>query len=619
LGSSAELHPGSELLGYRIERILGRGGMGIVYLAHQLVLDRMVALKLLAPSLAEDDAFRARFLRESRTAASLDHPSIVPIYDAGEVEGRLYIAMRYVEGGDLSRLLSHEGALEPARALALLFPVADALDAAAARGLVHRDVKPSNILLDGSGRPYLADFGLSKETSAQGLVESSHFAASVGYVAPEQISRLPVGSPADVYALGCVLFECLTGRPPFHTTSAMSVLFAHLETAPPSASALNPDLPEAVDGVIARALAKEPEQRHASARELVAEAEQALGLTDEPRRGGRRRLLLAAVGAALVAGAGASAVVLATGTGSTAARTDSLVRIDARTSRVTQHIAVGHGVKGVAVGAGAIWVTAGGDASLWRVDPKTGKTHRVTGLPDPADVAIGGTGNTASVYVGNYLGVTEVGPSLSVAAAPVAGLAPTEWSVPVIATGRLGIWVGDSSVPAVVRLALDPKRGSTSVVSRIPIARGPTETTGFNVLSSIAVGDRAVWATGDAFEQVLFRIEPITRSIARFRLPSAPGAVAVDADAVWVAAQLDDVVWRVDPRSGRVTDAIPVGRSITGLAVGAEGVWAAAAVDGTVARIGRRSRRVEKVIVVGGVPEGIAADGDDVWVASRAE
>src|SRR5712671_6801333 len=210
--AGSELASGSELAGYRIESLLGRGGMGVVYRARDLALDRNVALKLLAPELAQDMRFRERFLRESRLAASLDHPAIVPIYDAGEVAGRLYIAMRLVEGTDLKRLLAEQGALEPAAALALLEQVADALDAAHERGLVHRDVKPSNVLVDSRGHCYLADFGLSRRLadlpSPGGPGRSL---GTVDYVAPEQIRGEQLDGRADLYSLGCLLYECLSG------------------------------------------------------------------------------------------------------------------------------------------------------------------------------------------------------------------------------------------------------------------------------------------------------------------------------------------------------------------------------------------------------------------------
>ncbi|MDQ3874847.1 MAG: serine/threonine protein kinase, partial [Actinomycetota bacterium] len=199
---SADSRVGTELLGYRVEALLGRGGMSVVYLAEDLRLRRRVALKLLAPALAADEAFRERFLEESQLAASLDHPNVVPIYEAGEAGEELYIAMRYVEGQDLKQLL-REGRLAPERAVRLCSQVADALDSAHTRGLVHRDVKPSNVLLDPKEHVYLADFGLTKRVGESRLVEPGLF-GTIDYVAPEQIRGDEVDSRADVYALGCL-------------------------------------------------------------------------------------------------------------------------------------------------------------------------------------------------------------------------------------------------------------------------------------------------------------------------------------------------------------------------------------------------------------------------------
>jgi DNA-binding SARP family transcriptional activator/tRNA A-37 threonylcarbamoyl transferase component Bud32 len=275
---SAEPRIGTELAGYRIEALLGRGGMAAVYLATHLHLKRKVALKLLAPDFSEDDLFRARFLRESELAASIDHPNVIPIYDAGEAGGLLYLAMRHVEGTDLARVLEQEGRIPAGRALALLRGVAEALDAAHARGLVHRDVKPANVLiaLDPAADPpehvYLADFGLTKPSEDRGLTQTGHFVGTADYVAPEQIAGRPPEAAADVYALGCVLFECLTGEPPFRRGSLMATLYSHVNDPPPSASERNAELPEEIDAVIARALAKGPRERYASCRELIAAA-----------------------------------------------------------------------------------------------------------------------------------------------------------------------------------------------------------------------------------------------------------------------------------------------------------------------------------------------------------
>ncbi len=266
---------GTELAGYRIESLLGWGGMSVVYLAEDLRLKRKVALKLLAAALAEDESFRDRFLRESELAAAIDHPNIVPIYEAGTSEDILFIAMRYVEGRDLKERLQH-GRLDPADAVGILAQVASALDTAHARGLVHRDVKPSNVLLDTGARPdgsdhaYLADFGLTKRVSEEtGVAEDGQLLGTIDYVAPEQIAGEEVDGRADVYSLGCVLYECLVGQPPFRGDSDLAVVFAHLEAEAPAPSAHRPELPTALDAVIARALAKDPEQRYPSCRELT--------------------------------------------------------------------------------------------------------------------------------------------------------------------------------------------------------------------------------------------------------------------------------------------------------------------------------------------------------------
>jgi Protein kinase domain/Domain of unknown function (DUF4328) len=281
---------GTEVAGYRIVEQAGSGGMGVVYRAEETGLgDRPVALKLLPAALAGDPGFRARFLREMRVAAAIDHPNIVPIYRAGEDRGRLYLAMRYVHASDLRRVLEAEGRLEPGRVLAILDQVARALDAAHARGLVHRDVKPGNVLLappvlDGDPEHvYLVDFGLARaDSDDRSLGGAGSFLGTPRYAAPEQAAGRPVDGRTDGYALGCVLFECLTGRPPFPGGSNEAVLLAHLESAPPRVTALRPDLPPAIDQVVLRAMAKDPADRFPSCRALVIAARQALPSGEAP-------------------------------------------------------------------------------------------------------------------------------------------------------------------------------------------------------------------------------------------------------------------------------------------------------------------------------------------------
>jgi hypothetical protein len=277
------LAPGSRVAGYLLESQIGAGGMAVVFRARDERLSRMVALKVLAPGLAADDAFRQRFIRESRAAAAVDDPHIIPVYEAGESGGVLFIAMRLVVGGDLRSVMLREGPLTPERAAALLSPVASALDAAHAAELVHRDVKPANVLVDARpGRPehvYLSDFGLSKRAAAAvGLTGSGQFMGTAEYAAPEQINGRPVSGQADQYALACVAFEALSGTAPFARPEPMAVLWAHLSEPPPSLVMLRPDLPRGVDRILTRALAKEPHHRYDSCREFIDELRVAFGL-----------------------------------------------------------------------------------------------------------------------------------------------------------------------------------------------------------------------------------------------------------------------------------------------------------------------------------------------------
>jgi eukaryotic-like serine/threonine-protein kinase len=274
---------GSLLAGYRLEAQVGAGGFAVVFRARDERLGRVVALKILAPALTSDPEFRRRFIAESRAAAVVDDPHIVPVHEAGEAGGVLFIAMRFVQGGDLRRVLAREGALAPDRAAGFISPVASALDAAHRAGLVHRDVKPANILVDASpGRPdhvYLSDFGVSKgATASVSLTGAGQFLGTPDYSAPEQIQGRAVDGRADQYALACVAYQLLTGAAPFERDQGMAVLLAHLSEPPPSLSARRPGLPAAADEVLARGMAKVPEKRYASCRDFADALREALGL-----------------------------------------------------------------------------------------------------------------------------------------------------------------------------------------------------------------------------------------------------------------------------------------------------------------------------------------------------
>lgn len=299
---SEVLSPGAEIANYRVSRVVGRGGMGVVYVAEHIHLGRMAALKTISGVHAETPEFRERFVRESRLAAQIDHPNIVPIYDAGEAEGQLYLAMRFVDGEDLDQLNEREAPLAPGRVLDVFAQVASALDTAHAQGLVHRDVKPANVLLEPTGpgghlHAYLADFGLTKHTGTDsGLTVTGQVMGTVFYVAPEQIEGREIDGRADQYSLGCMLFECLTGSRPFDSGGQLlATLNAHVNHPRPPVSAHRPELPAALDAVVARALSVSPDERFATCGEFVAAARAALD-ADHPDGGTDRRAADTAVG-----------------------------------------------------------------------------------------------------------------------------------------------------------------------------------------------------------------------------------------------------------------------------------------------------------------------------------
>jgi DNA-binding NarL/FixJ family response regulator len=279
-GDAMELAIGSTFAGHRIDGEAGRGGMGVVYRATDLTLDRPVALKLIAPRMAGDPVFRARFVSECKLAAAIDHPNVVQIFHAGEERGVLYVTMRYIDGTDLRTLLGEVGRLEPERAVAIISQVAGALDAAHERGLVHRDVKPANVLLakrDGAERAYLTDFGVTKErTASAGLTKTGFAVGTADYMAPEQARGGDVDGRADIYALGCVLYRALTGAVLYERDSDVEKMWAHIHDPPPQLLDVCPGLPRGLGGVLDRALAKHPDDRQRSAVELAEQARAAL-------------------------------------------------------------------------------------------------------------------------------------------------------------------------------------------------------------------------------------------------------------------------------------------------------------------------------------------------------
>jgi hypothetical protein len=343
--TTAELTIGSDFAGYRIEEVAQRGGMGVVYRATQLRLTRMVALKVVTPALARDPSFRERFRREWMVAASIDHPNVIPVYEAGEEDGILFIAMRWVEGTNLRDEIDG-GPLEPGRAAHLVSQVGSALDAAHERDLIHRDIKPANILITGQDHVYLTDFGLTKHASSiSSLTKTGQWMGTVDYTAPEQIEGTSVTPATDVYSLGCVLFEALSGRAPYERENDLATLWAHVYAPPPSLREVDPGAPAALDEVVQRAMSKDPANRFESAGELgraavgaargeavpapqrVAtppatsnRAPSTAGDRREPWRPSRRALY--GLGGLLAALAAVAAIVLIAGSGSDEPETD---------------------------------------------------------------------------------------------------------------------------------------------------------------------------------------------------------------------------------------------------------------------------------------------------------
>jgi serine/threonine protein kinase len=268
---TAAFSPGTSFADYRIESLVGRGGMGVVYRATDLSLERPVALKLIAPELSQDERFRSRFLREPRLAASLDHPNVIPIYEAGQHDGQLYLAMRFVEGSDLRTLLDRERKLSPERTLAILGQVGGALDAAHRRALVHRDMKPANVLLDQDDHAYLTDFGITKQLGGDST-DTGRLVGTLDYLAPEQIRGDPVDARTDCYALGCVLYECMSGKPPFRRATEAETMWAHMQEEPAPLRGF-----ARLDPVIRKAVAKDREDRYRNCRELLEAAADAAG------------------------------------------------------------------------------------------------------------------------------------------------------------------------------------------------------------------------------------------------------------------------------------------------------------------------------------------------------
>jgi serine/threonine-protein kinase len=576
-----ELRIGALLAGFRVESLLAEGAMGTVYLAEETSTGRRVALKVLAPELAHDERFRRRFLRETELVASLEHPHVVPTLASGEEDGTLYLAMAYVEGPDLRRLLRHEGRLEPERALDLIEQAADALDAAHAAGVVHRDVKPGNILVEQGSEgedAYVCDFGLARHVSSvSSLTSERGFVGTIDYVPPEQIEGGTIDGRADVYSLGCVLYECLAGADPFDRESELSVLFAHLNDPPPRLTDLRPELPDAFDAVFETALAKSPDDRYSTCGELVAAARAALQGKVLARRRHRRRALVGTA-AILVAVGGVVGGILATE--NTHARghpaheraislkPSALNLIDARTRNLVGHVGIGTELPVADTGwdlaftKRAGWALLNDKQRLVRVDLATRKATTAVNFP---------------------------------------------WFPGRLTTSGNSVWVTQDGGPEVWKI--DATSGK--VAHRVVIPGGASE-------GDVAYGDGSLWlASGNG----VIRIDPMSgRILHRFPIEGTSGGMRiVFADgAVFAARPGNGTVVKIDPVENLKTHTTSLHGWVSDLTVGGGSVWVSIVPDGVVYRLSEDNLSVRDNRPTGSDPEQISFGGGNLWIANAA-
>ncbi len=589
----AEISIGSVFAGYRIEALAGEGGMGRVYRATQMVLNRPVALKLIVPELAGDSDFRARFERESHLSASIDHPNVIPVYEAGEADGRLFIAMRWVEGTDLRSLIMREGRLDPARAVAIVSQIGEALDAAHSGGLVHRDVKPANVMLTATHGPehaYLTDFGLTKKTaSATALTRTGHFVGTPDYMPPEQIKGERADARADVYALGCLLFHALTGRPPYDRDNEVAKMYAQIHDPPPSAAEVAPGTPPDLDPVIARALAKDADQRYPSAGDLGRAARAALTGTDpsQPERS-------LATGLAAPQPPELAPTALAPGAAATAPGTPPMALGTPPTAPDTPPTAPDTPL--TAPGAAPTSpAPAPGPPALGPTRPPP---PAPPAAPPPARPSERPRRRAVPIVVAAVLVLGAVGGILA-AAGIFSGDGENDASS-----------AGDGSTTSTDRAkSTPPKKTPPRAVATIPAGNGP---------DGIAVDGNTVWVSNSR-GNALTRLDTQLNSAIGEPVPVGrnPDEVEAADGVVWVTNTDDGTVTRLDDPNADPPIPVPVGEGPEGLSLGKQFVWVANGDSDSVSRIDRETATtVDPPIAVQNKPIGIFAGKDNVWVTN---
>ena len=633
-----QFSPGDVFVDYRIDGLAGRGGMGVVYRATQLGLDRTVALKVIAPALADDEDFRRRFVAESKAAASVEHPNVIPLYYAGEREGVLFIVMRYVDGPDLRALVRAEERLEPERAAHIVAQVGGALDAAHRHGLVHRDVKPANVLLDADDHAYLTDFGLTKRAATSdggGLSRAGGWVGTLGYVAPEQIRGERVDARTDVYALGCVLVFALTGKAPYSGDSDEATLWAHLNAPPPSES-----VPPEFEGVVARALAKDPSDRYPSAGDLGRAALRAAGrsATAVPERNVGRGMAAPATGeTAATAEQWAGAPGAADPDGETRPSPP-----DAGTAPMA----------GAPPGGRAAGSAPGGGGRRNAI--VSGVLVAVIALAVALALVLsrgdddgGGDGGSAMGTETNSAGGGGFAPSvvditrrelltrpnaLAIASGNIWALSNRTGDLVLIdaQTGdpveRLNVGKSGSSLAAGFNSVWVTKQATSTVLrfnarTRRRVAGGSVEVARPGQNIAVVTGARAVWVgvrnddPDDRSPETVVRIDPSARTQQQIQIPAGVQDLAVGEGAVWVTNRFSSTVTRIGVRDGR-RDVIRVGAGPKGVAVGEGAVWVASSGDDEITRINPRSLETRS-IALQAIPERVTVGGGSVWVTAR--
>jgi DNA-binding beta-propeller fold protein YncE len=646
--------------------------MGVVYRATAEDLDRVVALKLVAPALSTDTSFRERFIRETRVAASLDHPNVIPVFAAGEEAGRLFFSMRYVEGDDLRTLIRREVRLAPERAASIVAQIGAALDAAHARGIVHRDVKPANVLLAGHDHAYLTDFGLTKRVhSAAAETRPGGWVGTLGYVSPEQIRGERVDARADVYALGCILYHALTGATPYARESDEATLWAHLNDPPPPIGPRAPGAPAAFEEIIARALAKGPDDRFASAGDLGRAALAAAGRApapgservvavgaaapggDDPEtlasadagattptapatavaapaaaaaaarrvvtpatptavrgpgRPGRRRLAIAA-GPALVLllGAGGAAFLLTRQTEEN--RDRRIIAATPVAGLLAATIPVGSRPNALVVARGRLWVASQGETRLRLIDTATNEPVR-----SAPKVGVGAAALDAgfgSVWIAKGTTQTLLQYGAKTARRVGAPITLPPGTAVAVSTGERGVWVGSRSG----RDGFEPQTVARVDYRTAMLARSALIQP--DGVQDIAVGDGAVWVIGRQ-RPIVTRISVATGAEKRLVVGGNPQRLAIGQGAVWVSNN-DGSVSRIDLETRNIRR-IPVGREPRGIAVGRGAVWVANSLDGTATRIEPKTGKVvAKPVEVGGNPSAVTVRGGTAWISLLAD